>query len=278
MSDLQTFREQIDAIDDELIALLKKRIEIVGKVGEHKRKQGCEGLFIRPGREGKMHRRIFAAFKDSPYAPQAMLGIWRLLITASTHHESPLSLGILGGTDAPELLAQAQGYFGDFLERRNYASAGSLLSDLHDKRVAIGIAPYPSGDANWWHALLHYRSGGCYIFAQLPAWQTRLQDRSALALGAVTPEASGEDVSYFALQVEETTSTSRLHSLLKQEGFEAEVLNAQLAAPLRSVLLKLDGFVDANDEKMQRVCNQLGSNDCVWLGAHPKPIAMGTAS
>lgn len=274
MTTLEQLRADIDAIDDDLIALLKKRIEVVGRVGALKREQGASGLFIRSGREGEMHQRIVEAFKDTPYSTRAMIGIWRLLISASTHHESPMSLGVLGATDNAELLALAQGYFGDFMERRSYSSASSLLADLFDKRISIGIMPYPHNDANWWQHLLQYRSENCVIFAQLPVHAVRPQEPCALAIGAVVPEASGDDVSYVAVQAEETVSTSRLHSFFQLSGLKAEFINAALRPSARDVLVRIDGFYADDAPELLKLRELLERGECIWLGAHPKPIEL----
>jgi chorismate mutase len=276
MEPIDRLRAEIDRIDDALITLLKERIGVVAKVGELKRAQGQEGLFIRSGREGQMHRRIAEAFAGTAYPPQAMLGIWRLLITASTHHESPLNLGLLAsGAEDAALPALAVSYFGDFLERRSYSNAGSLLADLADGRIRIGIVPSPENDAGWWLQLAQYRQAGAHIFARLPIMQGRRQDAKALALGIIRPEASGEDESYVALKVDDSISTSKLHGLFDKVGLKAQFINAALQPPLRWALVKITGFVDGDAQELKQLQTLLGQGESIWLGAHPAPIENG---
>ena len=56
MSDLSKLREQIDACDDEIIAILKRRMDAVEKIGEIKRNEG--GTVYRPERERQIIERL----------------------------------------------------------------------------------------------------------------------------------------------------------------------------------------------------------------------------
>ncbi len=273
MTELETLRNDIDTIDDELIALFKKRIEVVTKVGEYKRAQGERGAFIRSGREGDMHRRIYDAFKGSGFSPQAAVGIWRLIISASTHHESPLKLAIMQQDGITDLTSLAQSYFGAFLEARNYSNAGSLLSDVYEGKASIGIMPNPQDEAAlWWQALAQHQEPKLFIFAKLPVVMTHTHQPTALAVAEVTPEPSEADESYFAIRLEETMSTSKLHSSFAKVGINATMLNIASQSPMRWALIKLDGFYTADDAKMKQLTNDLPECQFRFLGAHPKVI------
>ena len=56
--DLSKLRNEIDKIDDQLITLLKDRLEIVKQVGQHKSKNSLSRSFIRSGREAEMVRNL----------------------------------------------------------------------------------------------------------------------------------------------------------------------------------------------------------------------------
>jgi chorismate mutase/prephenate dehydratase len=274
MTELETFRAEIDAIDDELIALFKKRIGVVAKVGEHKRAQGERGAFIRPGREGDMHRRIYDAFKDSGFSAQAAVGIWRLIISASTHHESPLKLAIMQQEGIADVTPLAQSYFGAFLEARNYSNAGTLLSDVYEGKASIGIVPNPQDEtALWWQALAQHQEPKLFIFAKLPVVMAHARQPTALAVAEVTPEPSAADESYFAIRLEDTMSTSKLHSSFAEVGISATMLNIASQSPMRWALVMLDGFYTADDAKMAQLSNDLPECQFRFLGAHPKVIS-----
>lgn len=278
---LDDYRRRIDAIDDQLIALMKERIGVVEQVGAYKQAQGETGVFIRPGREGAMHRRIVDAFRDSGFHPQAALHMWRLLISASTHRESPLRLAVWQQSDAAELVWLAREYFGSFVSAQPYSNPLHIIADVHERKAGIGILPYPQDEANWWHALAQYQQPRVYIFARLPLLAGQPSQQAALALAEVTPEPSGngqgegaDDESYFAITLEDTVSTSKLHGLFQQSGLEPVFLNTASQPPLRSLLVRLDGFYNDAHPALQQLAVALEGIRIRFLGAHPKAIAL----
>lgn len=275
---LETLRQRIDEIDDQLIALLKQRIDVVHQVGEHKRAQGETGCFIRPGREGRMHRRIYDTFRDSAFHPEAALQIWRMLISASTHHESAMTLSVFQTTEMRELAAMARDYFGGFVDLHTESSATAIVSAIYDGKATIGIVPFPDDEQNWWHALAQYRDPKVYVFAKLPLMSCPVSQPQALAIANVRPESSAlgdekADLSYFVLTPEETMSTSRLFTSFQKAGLEARFLNSATQPPLRATLVEVDGFYTDQSPEIQSVNAMLESTAIRWLGAHPKPIA-----
>ena len=88
---LEDLRAEIDAIDTRLLQLLAQRMEIVEKVGHLKRKNGQEGVFIRPKREDEMMKRILASGAGK-FPKQALFSIWRAIISASLQVENPFKV------------------------------------------------------------------------------------------------------------------------------------------------------------------------------------------
>lgn len=276
---LQTYRDQIDMLDDQIIQLLKERIDIVSKVGALKKENGEAGVFIRSGREGRMHRRIFEAFQGSGLDPQAALQIWRILISASTHHESPMRIVATHTREASDLLYLTKEYFGSFLKVETNSNPVHIISDIYERKASIGVLPYPDDETNWWHALAQYQEPRVYIFAKLPLCESSPHAPSALAVAEVTPESSaiGDEVadeSYFVLTLEDTLSTSRLHTVFQEAGLNPTFLNTSIQPPMKSMLVKLDGFLTDQDAIIIELCNRLEGSQLRWLGAHPKPIAI----
>lgn len=268
-------RDQIDTIDDEIIRLLKERTAIVAKVGAQKRAAGETGTFIRPGREGAMHRRIHEAFQGSDFDPNAALAIWRLIISASTNLESPMKLAVTQSRDEPGYHTLAREYFGSFLDAKSYSSSGSLLSDLYDGKANIGILPYPLDEHHWWLLLPQYSTDKLYIFAKLPLDAAFPDQRAALAVADVMPEQSGEqtDESYYVARMEENISTSSIHTAFAKANLKPTIINAAPQPPFRCALLKLDGFYPDDDPAIQTVRSQLDQADLYWIGSHPKSIS-----
>jgi chorismate mutase len=178
---LEQHRARIDALDTQLIALLKERIGVVKQVAALKAEHWPGTCHIRPGREGRMHQRVAAEFKDSDFPAAAALAIWRQIIGASTHVESPLHIAVTSAEQA----ALAREYFGvtaSITPFLNLADALAntqrtvLLATTSDLPVVRAVAP------------------ALKIFGALPLQGA---EPTALALAEITPEPSGDDVSYY---------------------------------------------------------------------------------
>ena len=79
---LTSLREEIDAIEIELLELLAKRAEHVQEVGRVKEANKVDGSFIRSGREARMMRKILD--KGAGAMPKgAIFSIWRSIETCN---------------------------------------------------------------------------------------------------------------------------------------------------------------------------------------------------
>lgn len=184
---LAGYRRQIDAIDDQLLALLKERIGIVAQVGKMKREESPLRNFIRSGREATMVKRIYEQFRGTEFLPEAAAQIWRLLIAASIHHEAPLSIAC-----TPDLSAVAAEYFGSFMPQTLCADAGAALAlAAEDKQAIAVIAPEEAS------LLARKEFELLKIFALLPFLPSPNPRPSAYAVAQLIPEETGEDVSVF---------------------------------------------------------------------------------
>ena len=84
--DLASVRREIDAIDDQLHALLMRRAALV--TGVQAAKADRTGLFLRPGREAQIIRRLAATHQGSlPLA--ALSAIWQASVVLPTDGRAP---------------------------------------------------------------------------------------------------------------------------------------------------------------------------------------------
>jgi chorismate mutase len=182
-------RARIDAIDEQLMALLLERIEIVAEVGLLKNATWPRDCHIRAGREAIMHRTVIERFRGGKFSTRAALLIWRQIIGASTALESPLKIAVLSEAHRP----RARNYFGANAQISVFTSLADIRASLVTKTCTIALLPadLPPG---WWDAMPEeFR-----IFTQLPilerdmAWLPTLN-----ALAAIDPEPSGDDVSFY---------------------------------------------------------------------------------
>ncbi len=128
---LEDFRAQIDTIDNELLTLLAKRMEIVEKVGEFKRAQGASGSFIRPKREGDMMKAILAKGAGK-FPKEALFSIWRTIISASLQVENPFR--VLTTIQAEKEIYE---YFGAFSEYVFFKTEDEVLKNMTNSDVGV---------------------------------------------------------------------------------------------------------------------------------------------
>ena len=186
---LGSYRKEIDAIDTEMVRLLRERSAIVAKVKQLKDAYWPSACHIRPGREAQMHADMFARFKGSPLGAQAGAEFWRLIISASTMIESPLKI-----VSIPVTATLAQCYFSPLAQYEEATTTPRLIDVLTHGRAEIACIPYEDHAtiASIMAALPTLR-----IFAYAPLVLKAGNAPQALFIGNVTPEASGDDISYF---------------------------------------------------------------------------------
>lgn len=198
---LTEYRAKIDAIDAKLAQLLLDRCAVVREVAYLKRAHWPADCHIRNGREGKMHRAIAERFQGTDIAPGVALAIWRQLIGASTQMESPLCIATLATQPHHGWLARE--YFGAGAKIIAQPSLQAMRMSIAQSQCNIAVLPPPTltstaMESSWYEAEMLHQSG-FMLFARLPVSTQPLPNESlgAFAFAAITPEASGDDVSYF---------------------------------------------------------------------------------
>lgn len=229
--ELKEFRQQIDAIDDEIARLLVARMDVVRQVGALKRAQGENKSFIRPDREAIMLRDLAAHFRATHFPPSAATALWRIIIGTSTAAESPLNISVAHGQERGSAVALAREYFGPTLPCRLHTDAESVLADMTADPHCVGVlsADYPAGPQGywWWRLATEPRFAGNHVFARIPFVRFRREaDLEPVFLaGSVEPAPSGQDVSLFAVDADLTGHApegwSLLHTGHGQTLFEA---------------------------------------------------------
>jgi chorismate mutase/prephenate dehydratase len=90
---LAVLRRQIDAIDQQLLALLNQRARVAEQVGELKRQEGSP--FFRPDRVAQVIEKVQAA-NPGPLRNDHVAAIWREIMSACLALEAPQRVAVLG--------------------------------------------------------------------------------------------------------------------------------------------------------------------------------------
>ena len=133
--DLAVLRDQIDALDQELLALLNRRALVAEQVGEVKRREGSP--FYRPDRVAQ----VIARIQQRNYGPlknEHVGAIWNEIMSACLSLEAPQRVAVLGpaGTFCEEAALQ---YFGSAVELQYCANFDEVFHATASGAAHFGV-------------------------------------------------------------------------------------------------------------------------------------------
>ncbi|MBU6140601.1 MAG: chorismate mutase [Proteobacteria bacterium] len=180
---LKDLRKEIDAIDEQLISLLKQRMKVVKKVGALKKKNG-EKFFIRSAREADMIKILLKKTgKDLPKS--LVIDIWRKLITAANMCEQPLRIA----SSHPQQEHLLHNFYSSEVPITHFKKEKEVISALKNGEALIGIfALPPHNSEKWWDSLPE----NFYVFTRIPFAEK--SEIKLVAVAAKEPEKSSDDV------------------------------------------------------------------------------------
>ncbi len=136
MSDLlKQFRDKIDAIDAQVLALVNERANLAREIGHLKN----DGVIYRPEREAQIIRRLQAE-NDGPLSPEAVSHIFRAVMSNCRALEKELSIAFLGplGTYSEEAALKQ---FGEGRQAVVCASIDEVFRTVEAGQADYGIVP-----------------------------------------------------------------------------------------------------------------------------------------
>ncbi len=136
-TDLKILRQQIDAIDNQILELLNRRAEVVLAVG--KAKEVSAGPFYVPGREKAIYQRL-TADNPGPFPNAAVVKVFREIISASLNMEMPMQVAFLGPQATFTHMA-AMRQFGLSAQLVALKSIPSVFEEVERGRASYGVVP-----------------------------------------------------------------------------------------------------------------------------------------
>ena len=186
---LDAIRREIDAIDDQLLDLLTRRIAAAEKVRASKTQAGSLSASpIRPNRESQILRRLTAQANAS-LSPGLLVRLWRIILSTSTLAQAPVNIHIARslGQNVALRVAISEHFGATPVEEHDHDSAAvaSLQSDPGD--ICL-VKP----DGHWFEAFVRGLAGGAGVIGSIPAIRTSVQP-ALLILGHAQCQPTGED-------------------------------------------------------------------------------------
>lgn len=280
---LQNLREKIDAIDNKIIDLLNQRLSIVHEVGKHKAKNNNGLSFIRSGREASMLRNLTSKIADN-FAKEAIVAIWRVIISMSLNCEKPLSIETYVDTDKNECFWHAREYYGTFLPIAKTNNCNKIIDNVANGKVSVGILPMIDNNNNPWWARPYDEKNNIYVFAQIPFITKRNSDiKPVFAIANVVPEKTDGDATLFAIKLFPNSKEIRNNEQMSDKSkkilskkildfFTLISMDAKIILhQADNLLIQIEGYLPPDSDIARKLQEELGVFARL-LGSYALPI------
>ncbi|RLJ70303.1 chorismate mutase/prephenate dehydratase [Hydrogenivirga caldilitoris] len=141
MEELKKLREEIDRIDEEILRLLNERARIAREIGEIKKKKNME-IHV-PERERAIFEKVLKLNKEKfgeEFPPEALVHIYREIISACLSLEKPLKIAYLG-PKATFTHQAALEFFGFSAQYVPCATIRDVFVEVESERADYGVVP-----------------------------------------------------------------------------------------------------------------------------------------
>lgn len=252
---LTALRNKIDAIDNQLLDLLRARANVIEEVRGVKGKQA---VYIRPGREASMLR-ILVNQPMGHLPPGLVHRLWREMIGAFTLQEGAMkvALPLLDGEQG--FWDIARDHFGSFTPMLGFPNPTAALRAVLSLTHELAALPFPrEGDGDvWWRLLLAENANVPNVFYAFPfdgvRGNARKTDHQGVVIGAIAPEATGNDRTILVLEWQDAADKKAVEVLCDKLPFTrtAHVFTPKGSEPACS-WIELDGFIErANPQLLE---------------------------
>ncbi|HEY3638521.1 MAG TPA: hypothetical protein VGK90_10255 [Rhizomicrobium sp.] len=249
-----------------------------------RRVEAVAGVTVPPAQAARILRSVLARH-SGPFPVRALVQIWCDIFFAG---DTRTVLHVFAGENAAGFRDLARTCFGCTLPIVSHNSSMAVIYACADDPLGIGLVPPPesveSGQA-WWEQLAPAGQQGPRIIQSLPFVRN---DPCAVvlpqgyAIGTLEQESTGHDTSILRLECHADMSRTRLQSLLRQAGFDAQILagSRETSKTAASRLLVANrGFVPVDDERLTSITNQGGETieHVALVGGFTDPFDLATA-
>ena len=277
--DLSELRREIDAIDDQILDLLKLRTKIVAEVRLYKKD---ERVKIRPAREAEIIYRLFAQH-DGKFPKRELFRIWRELIVATLSMEGPFSAGVFMDEDGDSFWDLARDQFGSYTPMTPFPSTRRIIEAVQKQEVTVGILPMPARTEKdpWWRRMAFEGDDVPRVIARLPfvgGANARPRDLEALVVSPVPQEPTGRDRTYLVIESAEQLAPSQINAALADIGlgliFSTESHDDN-RPKVWQILIELDDFVAPDDPRIDQFKEAFNGaiQFAVTIGGYATPIS-----
>lgn len=149
---IDTLRHEIDALDEELLSLIERRLDLAASIANAKTEEPQAGeageLLLRPAREESIIARLGAMTRRIP--TESITAIWRELMAINLQAQRPIEIALHATRHRERMQLMARARFGTIIPLRESASPQAALEKA---RSGKAIALIEIADTDWWTAL-----------------------------------------------------------------------------------------------------------------------------
>lgn len=273
--DLSELRREVDRLDDAMLDLLVERMAVVRDIASLKGDRDAGRLALRPAREAAILRRLVAR-ADGRFPTASLLQMWRELLGATTSSQAPLRLVAWDRDGGSAVRDVARRHFGTLAPVRGAASAEEALRQLLGGEAQIALLPLPEEADRWWRCLLSGDTGRLRVISRLPFLDGPGRPQ-ALAVAALDPEPSGDDLSLLVIETLEESGPVALERSLAAAGLQPRRLATQPGEQAGSLLhlFELAGFHGPHTPLPATALGAPGSGilRATPVGGYPRPLS-----
>jgi chorismate mutase/prephenate dehydratase len=137
--ELNDLREQIDALDSRLLALISERAQLAKAVANVKSAQGNANGYYRPEREAQILRKVIEQ-NQGPLSEEEMARLFREIMSACLALEQVLNIAYLG-PEGTFTQTAALKHFGHSVSTSAYASIDQVFREVESDACHYGVVP-----------------------------------------------------------------------------------------------------------------------------------------
>ncbi len=252
--ELDTIRQRIDALDNQVHDLLMERADLVMQISAEKKKHGIQ--IVQPAREARMIRRLIKRHR-APLPQETIVRIWRELVGSISLLQTGLSVAV--NQKLPEYWDMARDYFGTVLPMQKIISPLEALQLVKGDKVNFAVLPWPeeSEPDAWWLSLIADPS--LKIIQRLPFGDKenyKYDAHPALVVAKAGFDTSDDDRSFIAFDSGHLNEAQHLFKV--REVYESN----------GKVLMEIDEYLLPTDQRFEAI-------GAVSLGGYPSPLNYG---
>jgi chorismate mutase/prephenate dehydratase len=256
-NEIGRIRAEIDEIDVSVHDKLMRRVALAEEMAVAKDIVAAGQARMRPGREATILRDLFARHQG-PLGFPVVARIWRELINANLRVEGDFAIALFSNGD-DTINGNARSQYGDLTPLQDCASPQGALDMAAQNRDTLAVLPFGDGHDSW-ALLARENNKNLKVIACLPFVMDKDDGITAISVGALDREETGEDVSLAVVSCSSPDTNPPSVNIVARSG--------------NLLLIAVDDYCTDDDARWKAMLNFQGVVSVAPIGGYAKPIIL----